>query len=602
MSEKRPAWQGQPYLDELRPDPTASVRLALFATYSVDVSAVAAMLLALIGRNDEKGSGTVVDFAQAIDRLSGKVKILIQRGRIARPVALPKIAGILDQFIVEQTHDERTRSWHPKIALVAYEAPSLASSWRLLIGSRNLTRSRDLDVGVLVTGGLKRGKNKALLPGIGAVAAKLAADAGRDDAHALAVELEQIWWEAPPGYSIRSLLDGLGENVGLPVEPPAGSVRGITIVSPFLSPGFVKMASKWGPEGRRTLISSMPALIEVAGKAGKPLAGFSRVLAYAAPDAAIDQAPSVSGEPDAAAGDDAEPPPLSLHAKIYAFDMGSEFVVRIGSANATDRAWLGRNSEIMLELKAGDEFRRGLQFLADSASPVVIDEIAAMSSTVTDAAKALDKSRRGLMAKWSPRLLRDAEKFTLDAGIVPQLAEPTHELSVGLANGDLLAWPAGVSILALGSVPLALQSEFIQVRIAGPEGELAWMQRVEVTPSLEAGRDIAALARHMGLRAFHEWMRTRLNGDVRSSDPTQWDEEPGRSSRNRKSIIYDGLTLEDVLSAWARDPEAFSRVDRHFGPYVDAILAHDQTLSEADRVDLHELAKIWAMARERLAS
>ncbi|MFX6918932.1 hypothetical protein ABTH79_19840, partial [Acinetobacter baumannii] len=78
---------------------------------------------------------------------------------------------------------------------------------------------------------------------------------------------------------------------------------------------------------------------------------------------------------------------------------------------------------------------------------------AAMSSTVTDAAKALDKSRRGLMAKWSPRLLRDAEKFTLDAGIVPQLAEPTHELSVGLANGDLLAWPAGVSILALGSVP-----------------------------------------------------------------------------------------------------------------------------------------------------
>lgn len=102
--------------------------------------------------------------------------------------------------------------------------------------------------------------------------------------------------------------------------------------------------------------------------------------------------------------------------------------------------------------------------------------------------------------------------------------------------------------------------------------------------------------------AFHEWMRTRLNGDVRSSDPTQWDEEPGKSSRNRKSAIHDGLTLEDILSAWARDPEAFSRVDRHFGPYVDAILVHDQTLSEADRVDLHELAKIWAMARERLAS
>lgn len=92
MSE-RLAWYGQPYLDELRPDPNSSVRLALFATYSVDVSAVAATLLALMGHNDEKGSGTVINFAQAVEGLAGKVKILIQRGRIARPVALPKIAG-----------------------------------------------------------------------------------------------------------------------------------------------------------------------------------------------------------------------------------------------------------------------------------------------------------------------------------------------------------------------------------------------------------------------------------------------------------------------------------------------------------------------------
>jgi hypothetical protein len=30
--------------------------------------------------------------------------------------ALPRIAGILDQFIVEQPYDEHERSWHPKIA------------------------------------------------------------------------------------------------------------------------------------------------------------------------------------------------------------------------------------------------------------------------------------------------------------------------------------------------------------------------------------------------------------------------------------------------------------------------------------------------------
>jgi hypothetical protein len=274
MSERQ-AWQGQPYLDELRPDPNTSVRLALFATYSVDVSAVAALLLALIGRNDDRGSGTVIDFAQAVEGLAGKVKILIQRGRIARPTALPKIAGILDQFIVEQLHDEQFRSWHPKIALVSYEAATLATNWRLWIGSRNLTRSRDLDIGVMLTGGVKQSKSRSQLPGIGAVAARLARDAGRMDAEALASELEEIWWEAPPGYAVRSLLDGLGENVALPSAPPSGEIRGVTVVSPFLRPDFLKVASKWGPDGARTLISSMPALVDAARV---PLAA-DRVLA-----------------------------------------------------------------------------------------------------------------------------------------------------------------------------------------------------------------------------------------------------------------------------------------------------------------------------------
>lgn len=599
---ERHAWQGQPYLDELRPDPSASVRIALFATYSVDVSAVAATLLALIGKNNDKGSGTAVDFAQAIDRLAGKVQILIQRGRIARPVALPKIAGILDQFIIEQSHDEQTRSWHPKIALVAYDAPSSPTSWRLWIGSRNLTRSRDLDVGVLLTGGPKRGKNKVLLPGIGAVAAGLANDAGRSDGETLAAELEQTWWEAPSGYAVRSLLDGLGQGVVLPPEPPPGKIHGVTIVSPFLSPAFVKTASGWGPDSARTLISTMPSLVELANRAGSPLAGFSKILAYAVPDAALDEQAAAPGEADAAAEDDAEPAPLSLHAKIYSFDMGEDCIIRVGSANATDRAWSGRNSEIMVELRAGAEFRRGLQFLTGLAIPVVVDELAKMQPTDKSAADALEKSRRRLVATWSPRLLRDGEKFTLDAGIVPELAHTDHKLEVGHANGDLLPWPVGASALELGSVPLSLQSEFVHVRISGPAGELGWMQRVEVTPGLEKGRDLAALARHMGLRAFHEWMRTRLNGDTLPSDDTPWDEDLGKRLRGRSSSAYDRLTLEDILSAWARDNKAFERVDRHFGPYVEAILAHGEDLSDGDRADLHELSVIWAMARERLAS
>ncbi len=596
MSERQ-AWPGQPYLDELRPERGASVRLALFATYSLDISAVAATLLALIARNNDKGSGTAVDFAQAIDSLRGKVHILIQRGRIARPIALPKIAGILDQFVVEQPHDEQYRSWHPKIALIAYDAPGDRRIWKLWIGSRNLTRSQDFDAGVIIEGGSRRGKGKVRLPGIAAVGRKLAADAKRDDAASIGEELEGLWWEAPPGYALRAILNGLEDDIGLADAPPPGWIEGVTIVSPFLSPAFVARAATWGPDGARTLVSSMPALVKIANSGPGLLDGFSTLLAYAAPQVPADD----EADRDAADDDDAEPIPPSLHAKIYSFDMGDHHILRVGSANATDRAWSGRNAEIMLELRGGDEYRRGLGFLIGTATPVAHADLAVTTPGDTSGTDALEESRRKLVSTWAPVLLREGEVFTLDAGQPPRLAHPEHRLEVGQANGDRISWPDGASAITLGIVPLSHQSAFIQVRIVGTEGDLNWMQRVEVRPELEPSRDLAALARHMGLRAFHDWMRAMLSGDTLPTGGDAWDEEGGALSVQRDARKYDRLTLEDILSAWAKDRKAFGRVDRHFTPYVDAILKHGQDLTETDRDDLHELGQIWAMVRDRLA-
>lgn len=599
MSERQ-AWPGQPYLDDLRPERGASVRLAIFATYSVDVSAVAASLLALIGCNDDRGSGSAVDFAQAVDALRDKVRILVQRGRIVRPARLPKIAGLLDQFVVEQIHDERYSSWHPKIALVAYDGPGDRTLWKLWIGSRNLTRSQDLDAGVLLTGGLKRGRGKVRLAGVGAVGRSLATTAGRVDADAVAEELDRVWWEAPSGYALRGLIDGLEDGVELPDAPPAGPIDAVTIVSPFLSPGFVRRAGTWGPDGHRTLVSSMPSLVKLATSAPAALDGFSRILAYAAPQEAPDDVDPDEAQDEAPQDDDAEPAPPSLHAKIYSFAMGDTDIVRVGSANATDRAWSGRNAEIMVELCGGQAYRRGLEFLVGSAIPVVVADLAGASAPDTRAADALEQSRRQLVSAWTPVLLRDGDDFTLDAGLVPTLAHPTHRLEAGLANGDRLPWPIGDRRLALGRIPLSHQSAFVQLRLVAPDGELSWMQCVGVEPPIEPGRDHAALARHMGLRAFHDWMRAMLGGDPLPSGGSAWDALEGAVAARPAGRGFDRLSLEDILSAWAKDRQAFARADRHFTPYVDALLAHGQDLGPADRADLSELALIWTMARERL--
>lgn len=598
--ERPPAWDGQPYLDELRPERGETVRLALFATYSVDLSAIAAMLLALIGRNNEKGSGAAIDFAEAVDQLRHRVRIMVQRGRIVRSVALPRVAGILDQFVIEQTHDERFRSWHPKIALVAYEGQKGPTRWKLWVGSRNLTRSQDLEVGVLLDGYGKRGKGRMRLDGIGDLGASLARAAGRADASAISEELDSVWWEAPEGFRLRALLNGLEDGVALAVEPPAGTIDGITIVSPFLSPKFLKAAGRWGPTGARTLVSSMPALVEIANRSGSSLAAFSRVLAYAAPDETIEErAPEV---PKTSMSDDeAEPQPLALHAKLVAFHQGDTTIVRIGSANATDRAWAGRNSEVMVELEAGDAFNAGLDFLIGKATPVTIEALAQTNPADTSQADALEESRKELMASWDPILRRDGDRFVLDARAEPQLTDASHRLSAGHANGDLLEWPKGGVRLDLGTIPLSIQSAFIQVRISSAGESARWMQRVTVDPPLDEKRDLAALSSHMGLRAFHDWMRAMLGGETIPIGDVAWDEEMEGPANGRKALSYSRLTLEDILTAWARDERVFTRVDKHFAPYVEALLAHDENLTTAEKKDLNELAHIWAIARMQLA-
>ena len=153
----------------------------------------------------------------------------------------------------------------------------------------------------------------------------------------------------------------------------------------------------------------------------------------------------------------------------------------------------------------------------------------------------LEESRKALMASWNPVLRRDGECFSIDAGAVPSLAYPDHVLHAGPANGDLLAWPTDAVHLGLGPIPLSLQSAFIQARISGPDGALRWMQRVTVDPPLEEQRDLAALASHMGLRVFHDWMRAMLGGDTLPVGGGAWDEDAGSPGNRPQSPGYDRL-------------------------------------------------------------
>src|SRR3546814_2969972 len=69
----------------------------------------------------------------------------------------PKVAAGLDQFVREVDIDEATGSWHPKAALIKLRAGDGTATWRLWIGSRNLTECVNRDIGLLLVSAAKGG-------------------------------------------------------------------------------------------------------------------------------------------------------------------------------------------------------------------------------------------------------------------------------------------------------------------------------------------------------------------------------------------------------------------------------------------------------------
>jgi len=53
-------------------------------------------------------------------------------------------------------------------------------------------------------------------------------------------------------------------------------------------------------------------------------------------------------------------------------------------------------------------------------------------------------------------------------------------------------------------------------------------------------RDLAALASHMGLRAFHDWMRAMLSGDTLPVGGGAWDEDAGAQGNLAKAQALKG--------------------------------------------------------------
>jgi hypothetical protein len=606
-------WPSQAFLDGLRPEVGWSIKCAILASYSADLASIGAALLALAGLDNERGSGRKADLAEAVERLRGKVRIIIQRGGLARPRRIPLIAGILDQFLREVPFDERERSWHPKIALVQFAGEDRRALWRLWLGSRNLTSVENRDIGLLLASEEQAdSRDISAIPGIGELGRQLAGYAELDGITATRVksELDRCFWKHPARMHVERIrLTGEGAHDHLPSIP--SDTDEVIAVSPFLDGTVVGTIGRWGgSKTKRILLATLPELAKIAAQAAKPLSGFGEhVLAIDAP-APESTEPSMAILADdaveAANGEAAnqEETRLGLHAKILAARKGKKLRLWIGSPNATQRAWTSKNVEVIAELTADASVRDGLMELVGQGKPVASESLATANlSEVDEITERLDRALKEVVGAWSGQLLRAGEIFTIHCERAPHPTDPETTLEAGLLTGGLVVWPRMTAELALGDFRQSLQTEIVQLRLSLGPCHCMWMQRVPVMPPIEPERDHAALARHLGPRAFLEWIAALMDGgtSLGTSDEA-WDQGPSRPTAAADAKWLEGglLSLEAMLACWARSPAAFMRADARLRTYLDPILAQAEQEHAQELPQLREFRNVWATVSSEL--
>lgn len=602
-------WPALSFLEGLRPGPDESVELALLASYSADLGTIGATLLALAGKDTDAGRGSPSDFADAVERLRGKVRIVIQRGRLAKMRRTPRIAAVLDQFVREVDFDESFHSWHPKAALVRTRNTDDVIGWRLWIGSRNLTECVNRDIGLLLVSNEKSGIR---VPGTDALARDLAERAaikGQRPA-VLAATIAKVPWQAPAGVHVERIHWSAGTG-GQMVPIPSEGTSEVVVVSPFVDMNFLAMQATRGTKpARRTLLTT----IREIERMGSATARFDELLALDAPDYPVgdpesdpvDVTSSTQYAPDDYEGEEVG---RGLHAKLLFMRSGKERRLWLGSANATMRAWTGRNVEVVAELLISEQVEKGLKALLGSARLIDAPETEHAPDAGDLEDEAIERARAQVAARWDAQLSIDGERVCLTHqsdihSRGPHPDEADIALEVGALHGELIVWPVQQVVVDLGPIAAAERSEFVRLRVSRGGKGLSWLQRAPANPPFGEDRDRAAFVRFLSARGFLLWLAGLLADDGRQGEGDWTVDEPlGRAGPGGNPALDSSLpTLEEMLAAWARDPAKFGEVERRVSRYLPAVLeqARQEDPQTADM--LKRFDDLWRKIRSGLGA
>lgn len=604
---KNEAWPAFSFTDLLRPPEGWRTEHAILTTYSADLAVIVTALLALTGCElDHRRTGSRVELVKAIETLRGRTRILAQANRVAVPKTPRPILKLLDQFLHSVETNESLSSWHPKVSLVCYHRIGDATDrlWRLWLGSRNLTPAMNWDAGLVLSSRSDGGGQT--VAGLAALGATLAARANLATLNAPAVEKElaALKWDCPPTCDVQRVsLFGPGLAKGFPA-PPSDTNR-VVVISPFLDSATARAIAQWGnSQTHRTLVSTA---VELQRLWQEDASLFSNgAVSYCVlpfPELEVEGTDLTEEEPPAGGetseGEDLAP--AGLHAKLFFASKGARRQLWMGSANATERGWAGRNYEVVAGLHIGRDVANAIEEFAAEGESFKPNPV---PSVIDQDEQAVEQARKLLSGSWTLRQQVGQHEVEVIASASPPLAERAVTLEIAALGGARAVWPRDANRVVLPGLRLSQRSNFLQVRLSCGGKKCEWLQVAPCDPPPDVDRDRALIAQYLDPRTFLLWLRSVLADAPPQGGTGDWDDDNGKRNgvgHQDESTVDVGLlpTVEEILRAWARDASAFGSADEKVKSYLSELQRRAD--EDGNRNDA-ELLKTFRRSWDTLAS
>jgi hypothetical protein len=535
--------------EALRPEIGEKLDRAAFATYSLDLVAVAALVLSLGRAGEQELEAGPLSLVDALAEVAPRIDIVHQADRLKPAARSYGILHTLDRRI-HAVRPPRGSSFHPKIAVARYLNAKGKAIWRLWLGSRNLTGGQDREAGLLLVGRPGAGAGKRL-PDVAAMARELLEPV--EWIGERSEELAAVRWRAPDGVVPMGLQwRRAGERKRFATQLKGASDT--VAISPFVDDAGLKALGA----GDVHLLTTVEAAEGLTAREGLAVA-TCRSPAY---EVEMPAEPPAAGP---AIDEVSVPEPIGLHAKLLLRRSGEVGRLWIGSSNLTGRGMDGPNAEVMAELQVSAETVQALTDFAIDGAPFKVGKAVADPDLASRrmAERALDLAIADVVAA-DLELHHGAEGLELASRTGFDLFLAEHRLESWLMTrpATTAAWKVGASSVTLvrGGVPLRDETVLVcfrAERLAEDCPPRSWAQAV-LFPGHDAdARDRAATAAYIGVAGASAWVRAQLEGII-GAETTTW-----TGSRRWAGSEFAGaadelpLALEEVLSAWARNPVEF---------------------------------------------